>query len=110
GSEIDLQSVAGDDVETAFGDGGKFAQRRQAARVAFDGDHLRGALGEERAGQAAGSGADLDDADSVERPGRAGDAPGQVEVKQKILAERSFRGEIIGSDDVAQRWQVVDGA
>ena len=70
---------------------GDFGERGEAALVALDRDHLARALREQRARQAAGAGADLDDGDAVERPGGARDAAGQVEIEQEILAERLLR-------------------
>ena len=66
-------------------------------------------MGEQRARQAAGAGADLDNGDAVQRPGGARDAAGQVEVEEEVLAERLFRREAVRRDDLAQRRQAVGG-
>ncbi len=47
--------------------------------------------------------------DAVERTGGAGDAAGEVEVEEEILAERLLRRESMRGDDVAQRRQPVGG-
>ena len=44
-----------------------------------------------------------------ERAGRAGDAAGEVEVEEEILAERFLRREAVRGDDLAQRRQAVGG-
>ena len=83
-----VERVAVDDVEPAGIARRDLAERRKTALVALDGDHLPRARGEERAGQAAGSRADLDDGDAAEVAGRARDPRRQVEVEEEILAER----------------------
>ena len=88
---------------------GDFGQRGEAAFVALDRDHLSRAVGEQRARQAAGAGADLDHGDALQRAARAGDAAGQVEVEEEVLAERFLRGEAVRGDDFAQRRQAVGG-
>ncbi len=62
-------------------------------------------LGEQRAGQPARAGADLDHRGMVERPGGAGDAPGQVEIEDEILPEAAARRDAVAGDDLAQRRQ-----
>ena len=86
---------------------GDFLERRQTARIAFDRDDAR-PLREQRARQAAGAGSNFDDDRVVEGSCGAGDARSEIEVEQKILAERFFRVESIARDDVAQRRQSVD--
>ncbi len=82
---------------------GNLGERRDRAAVALDRENMRRAFGEQRAGQAAGTGADFENSDAVERSSRARDASGQIEIEQKILAERFLRGEVMTADDVAQR-------
>jgi hypothetical protein len=89
--------------------GGDLGERRQRALVALDGDHYLCAFGEERAGQAAGAGADLDDGDASERTSRARDFAGQVEVEKEILAERLAGVEPAARHHLAQRRQPVGG-
>src|SRR5262249_61014167 len=89
---IEPEGGGRDDLEPAgvtFRDLGKRAER---ALVALDGDLPAGADGDERAREAARSGPDLDHVHAVERPGRARDAGGQVEVEQEVLAERFLGG------------------
>ena len=57
----------------------------------LDGDDMRGAEREQRAGQPAGPGADLDDGCVLQLARGARDAAGEVEVEQEILAERLAR-------------------
>ena len=67
------------------------------------------ALREQRPRQAAGAGADLDHGDASSGPRGAGDAAGQVEVEEEVLAERLLRREAVRGDDFAQRRQAVGG-
>ena len=64
---------------------------------------------EQRAGEAARTGADFDHGDAGERPCRAGDLPGQVEVEQEVLAERLARLKPVRRDHFAQARQAVRG-
>ena len=86
---------------------GDLGERAKRARVALDGDHLPGALRQERARQAAGTGPDLDDGDAGKRSSGAGDLSGQVEVEQEVLAKRLAGFEPMRRDDFAQRGQPV---
>ena len=88
---------------------GDLGQRRQAALVAFDRDHRRRAVGEQRSRQPAGAGADLDDGGALQRSGGARDTAGQVEVEEEILAKRLLRREAVRRDHLAQRRQPVGG-
>ena len=85
-------------------------ERRQRALVALDRDDAPGAQRQQRARQAAGAGADLDDGGAFERARGARDPRGEVEVEQEILAERFARRQGMFADDVAQRRQIVDRA
>ena len=84
-----------------------FAECCDGAVVALDRDHLARAFGEQRAGEAAGSGPDLDHGDAVERARGAGDPAGEVEVEQEVLAERALGGERMAGDHLTQRRQVI---
>jgi hypothetical protein len=77
--------------------------------VAFDGDHLLGALQQERAGEAARSGADLDHGDTGKRSRGAGDLSGEVEVEEEVLAQRLAGVKPVRRDHVAERRQAVRG-
>src|SRR6185312_10838578 len=83
-------------------------ERGQRALVAFNRDDAPGAERQQRARQSAGTGADFDDGGIIERPGRPRDASREVEVEQKILAERFAGRQGMFADDVAQRRQIVD--
>ncbi len=106
--EIRLQRVAGNRFEPAgivVRDLGKCCQ---AALVALDGDDAFGAMHQQRAGQAAGAGADLDDRGLREVAGGPRDLAGQIEVEQEILAERFLRLKPMTLDDFTQRRQAVE--
>ena len=85
-----------------------FGKGRKAAAVLLDGHHLACAIGEQRPGQATGAGADLDHGAGRKISGGAGNARGQVEVEQEILAERLLRVEAVRTDHLAQGRQAVD--
>ncbi len=104
---VDLQRVAGNDGEAAGVTVGNFLQRGQAARVALNGDDTLRARGEQRPGQPAGTGADLDDRDPGKVARRTRDAGGQVEVEEEVLAERLVRGQAMAGDHLAERRQIV---
>ena len=87
-ARVECERVAGDDVQPAGIVRRDLLERGDGALVALDRDHPRRALGEQRAGQAAGAGTDLDHGDAVERAGGARDAAGEIEIEQEILAER----------------------
>ena len=89
--------------------GADLLQSRKASLVALDGDDLLRALRQQRAGEAAGAGADLHHHYALQRPGGARDAAGQIEIEQEILAERLARIEPERGDDLAQRRQAVLG-
>jgi hypothetical protein len=75
----------------------------QGPRVALDRSHVSGALQEKRPRQAAGSGSDLHHMRAGQRPAGARDAARQIEVEQKVLAERLSRPQPMGGDDLAER-------
>ena len=98
---------AADDVEPAGIMRGDLLQRGDRALVALDRDDACGAERQQRAGQSARPGADLEHGDAGERTGRARDAGGQIEIEQKILSERFLGGEAVAANDLAQRRQAV---
>ena len=106
-SGADGQGVGRDDLEPAGPTGADLGERRQRALVAFDGDDGLGACGDERPGEAARTGTDLDDGDAVERPGGARDPGREIEIEQEILAERLAGVEAAARHDLAQRRQPV---
>ena len=89
---------------------GDIVERRQRALVALDRDDALGAQRQQRARQAAGAGADLDDGRAFERACGARDPRGEVEVEQEVLAEGFARRQGMFANDVAQRRQIVDRA
>src|SRR6185437_11185980 len=78
--------------------------------VPLDRDDVPCAEREQRAGQSARTGADLDHGCVFERARGAGDPRRQIEVEQKILAERFSGGQRMLTNDLAQRRQVIDRA
>ena len=104
------QRVGGDDVEAARVALGDLRERGDGALVALDGDDAPGAVGEQRAREPAGAGTDLDHGHAVERAGGAGDAGGEIEIEQEVLAERFSRAQIVPFDHLSQRREVVDRA
>ena len=73
-------------------------ERGQRALVAFDRDDAFGAQRQQRARQAAGAGADLDDGGAFERACGARDPRGEVEVEQ----ESSGRGICVPTGNVRE--------
>ena len=102
---VDRQRVPSDEVEAPWICRRQLGEGGEAARVALDCDDATRAFGEQRTGQPAGTGADLDDRGLVERPGGAGDPARQVEVEEKILPVPALRCDGVPGDDLAQRWQ-----
>ena len=68
-------------------------ERRAAALVALHRDDALCAFQEQRAREAAGTGADLDHGAALERAGGAGDATRQVEIEDEVLAEAFLGAE-----------------
>jgi hypothetical protein len=89
---------------------GNILQSGNRALVMLDRDHARGAEREQRAGQPARAGADLDDGGILERGGGARNPCRQIEIEQKILAERFAGRQRVGANDLAQWREVVDRA
>ena len=79
---------------------------RSSRSIAITRAHVRG---EQRAGEPAGPGTDLDHVDAVQRAGRARDASGEVEIEKEVLAERLLGSEAVSPDHLAQRRKVIDG-
>ena len=86
---------------------GDLGERGETAFVAFDRDHLFGALRKERARKPSRARPDLDDRYARERTGGAGDPPGQVEIEKEVLTERFSGIQSVRGDDLAQRRQSV---
>jgi hypothetical protein len=102
---VDRQRVPSDGIEAPWICRRQLGEGGEAARVALDCDDTTRAFSEQRAGQTAGTGADLDDRGPVERPGRAGDPARQVEVEKKILPVPALRRDGVSGNDLAQRRQ-----
>jgi hypothetical protein len=82
-------------------------ERRDGTLVALDRDHPLGAERQQRAGEPAGAGTDLQHRDAGERSRRPGDACSEVEIEQKILTERFLGDETMPANDFAQRRQAI---
>src|ERR1700751_2834539 len=76
----------------------------------LDRDDAFGAECEQRACQSARTRADLDDGGVVEWRCRARDARGEIEVEEKVLAERFAGRQSVLANDLAKRREVVDRA
>jgi hypothetical protein len=87
GLRVERQRVRCNDVEPAGIALGNLVQRRDRALIAFDGDDAGGAEREERARQAARSGAVLEDGGAGEISRRPRNAGSEIKVEQKILPE-----------------------
>src|SRR6266567_6727392 len=85
-----------------------FLERGDAARIAFDRDHVLGAERQQGSGQSARPRPDLDHGDVFERGGGAGDAGREIEIEQKVLPERLARAEAVAADEIPQRRQRID--
>jgi len=94
----------------AVGMRGDFGQRGQAARIPLHRHHAPRPPGQQRPGQAAGTGADLQHVVAGQVAGGAGDPGGQVQVEQEVLPQRPRRGEIVGAHHLGEGGQAVDGA
>ncbi len=86
---------------------GDLRQRREAAPVALDRDDFASAFGEQRPGEPAGTWADLDNGRIGQGRGGARDAAGEIEIEQKILAQRFFRQEAMRAGHLAQRRKAI---
>ncbi len=80
---------------------GDVVQRRDRAIIALDRDHARGAERQQRAGEAAGTGTDLEHRGIGKRRCGARNAFGEIEVEQEILAERLLRLKTVAANDIA---------
>ena len=82
-------------------------QRRQAAAVALDRDHLSCAGGQNGARKAAWPWADLDDRAGGEIAGRASDTRSQIQIEEEMLAQGTLGAETVLRHDLAKRRQTV---
>ena len=81
-------------------------ERAEAAAVLFDGIDLGRTLVQKGAGQSTGAGAHLDGRAVRQFPRRPRDAPRQVEVEEKVLAQRLCGAQAVARDNVTQRREV----
>jgi hypothetical protein len=69
--------------------------------VTLDGNHALGAKRQQRPGESAGTRADLQHRHARKRARRPADAGCEIEVEQKVLAERFLGDETVAANDVA---------
>ena len=103
---VDRHGIARNHGETAGIGQRDIGQGGNAAFVALDGNDVLGAFRQKSARQAAGAGTDFID-DGLFAIGGACDAAGEIEVEQKILAERFLGDETVGGNHLAQRRQGI---
>ena len=106
--DIDRHGIVRDHRQLARKRLAQLAEQRQAAVVALDRDHLCPGA-EQRAGQPAGAGADLEHRGAVQIAGNRSDAIEQLFVEQEILAERLARLQPMRAHRLAQRRQMRCG-
>jgi hypothetical protein len=82
-------------------------QRRQCARIALDGDHLRGAFEQQRARQPAGTRPDLDRRAAGQIASGARDPAREIEIVEEVLAEGFARGQPVFADGFGERRKAV---
>ena len=109
-ARIEVERIAGNDLEASGISPSNLAERRDRAVVALDRDHPARARCEQRTGEPARPRTDLHDVDARERTRRAGDASSEVEVEKKILAERLLGSETVSAYHLAERRKIIDGA
>ena len=107
-ARVEFQGVGLDDRQATGIMRGHHLQRGEAARVALDGNHAARAGCQQRAGQAAGTGADLQHVASAQISGAAGDLGGEIEVEEEVLAQLLLWCEVEAADDLGQRRKAVD--
>ena len=105
-ARVEAQSVGLDQREAAAARRRRVRQGGDAARVALDRDHAARAGGEERAGQPAGTGPDLEHGAAAQIAGGTGDPGEQLRVEQEMLAQPLVRPQLKALDDRAQRRQI----
>ena len=88
---VDRQRVGGYHIEAPGIANGELFKSRKTTRVTFDRDNPTGVGGEQRTGQPAGTGADLDDRGILQRPGGPDDPARQVQVEEEMLPENLAR-------------------
>ena len=106
--QVDLQRIGLAQLQPALGRRLQAAEGGDGPLVDLDSDDMAGAFEEQRPGEAAGAGADLDHQPLVERGGAASDAACEIEIEQEMLAQALAGIETVGGNDFAQRRQPVD--
>ena len=105
---VNLTRIGGDNFEPAQDRVAAISRRAGRQRSSFSmATTRRRAFDKQRSGQAARAGADFDDGRSFERSCGAGDAAGQIEIEQEVLAEALFGCKAGRADDIAKRRQSV---
>ncbi len=99
---VGVEGIALVDVEAARIARADLGERRQATRIALDGDDAARALEKKGARQPARTGTDLDHRAPFEGASEAGDAPREIEIEDEILPEALLGPEPVGGDDLAQ--------
>ena len=84
-------------------------ERGDGPVVALDGDDARAPSANSARVSPPGPGPISSTVAPASGSGGARDARGEIEIEQKILAERFLRGETVAADDLAQRRQAVFG-
>jgi hypothetical protein len=102
---IDGQRIGLDDLQPALCRGLELGQSVERPRIDLDRHDAGRPFEQQGAGEATRPGADLDGRALIERRGRAGDAAGQVEVEQEMLAEAFAGVEAMAGNRLAQRRQ-----
>jgi hypothetical protein len=88
---IDGERVALNNLEPFRIVRGDLEKRRKAARIALNRNNFSRTFGKEGPRETAGTWANLDDCRMGKWRGGACDAPGEIEIEQKILAQGFFR-------------------
>src|SRR5262245_17799276 len=109
-ARIEVEGVAGNDLEPPGVACGDLLQRGNRALVALDCDHASRAGHEQGTREPTGAGADFDHLHAFERTRGARDARGEVQIKKEMLSERLFGAKTMPPDHLAERRKVIDGA
>src|SRR5215203_4903351 len=95
---IEFECVTSDDLEPSWIARANLLQRGYGTLVALDRNHSARAFGEQRACQSARARPDLDHHRAVQGTCGPRDAAGEIEIEQKILAERFLGGKTVTPD------------
>ena len=106
-SHVRCKGVAFDDLKPARIDRRNLFERRDTSPVLLDCHHTPRSGIEQSSGQSTGARSHLYNVVIIQRAGRTGDTPRQIEIEQEILPERFLRGQPMPGNDLAkgrQRW------